>query len=120
MTAQTYAFSVLPESLTVAQLPTVASQTTTLPLPTNLGPGGIPHGGQLRVVNRNTQDVFMAFGQGAAVTCTVPTVGTNANGLIVLAGEDMVITPPLGTDRVATAQLSAGSGNIYFTVGEGL
>jgi hypothetical protein len=117
--AQDYAFRDI-GNLSAAQLPTVASQTTTLPGATTQGPTGNVVGTQLRIVNRNTQDVWVAFGQGAAVTCTVPIIGAPANGKIVLAGEDMVITPPLGTDRVATAQLTAGTGNIYFTVGEGL
>ena len=118
--AQDYPFRPI-GNLSVAQLPTVATQTTTLPGGgTTQGPTGSVIGTQLRIVNRNTQDVWVAFGQGTAVTCTVPTVGANANGLIVLSGEDAIFTPPIGTDRVATAQLTAGTGNVYFTIGEGL
>jgi hypothetical protein len=101
---------------TVAVTPTAASSQIALPTP--IGNTG---GQQLRVVNRTTQDVFLAFGTGgAAPVAVVPTPGSPANGLIVLAGEDAVFTPPAGTTNVACIQAVAGTGNLYYTVGEGM
>jgi len=102
---------------TVAVLPTnVSSQ---IALPVAIGNTG---GQQLRVVNRTTLDVWIAFGTGgAAPTAVIPIVGTPGNGLIVLTGEDATFSPPPGTTNVAVIQAAGGgTGNVYYTVGEGI
>lgn len=99
-----------PQGNTVAVLPTASNQAITL-----TGAAGA-NTMQVRVVNKSTQDIFLNFG-GTAV---VPTPGSPAAGLCVASGAVEVFTISAGISTVGVIQATAGTGNAYFTQGEGV
>lgn len=103
----------VPQTLTVAISPNATPQTVPIPQVSGVAPSCI------RIRNNTTQDVFIAFGASNVVP-TVPTVGTNANGIPIPAGAVETISVPNNATTLGYIQAVAGSGNLYFTGGEGV
>lgn len=68
----------------------------------------------VRVVNKSSVDIAINFG-GTAV---LPVPGTPGDA-IVATGATEVFTKPPGVATISVIGTGAGTGNVYFTAGEG-
>ena len=103
-----------PNTATLALSPTTSSQQ--IALPTTVG----SEFEQVRVTNKTTQDLFLAFGTSSSVTATVPTVGSPQSVVHVPANDAELFSPPVGTTNVAYIQSVASTGTCYIVQGSGL
>ena len=103
-----------PLTNTVAVTPTTSTQQVALPQ--TVGQGFE----QIRISNKTTQDVFLAFGTSSSVTATVPTAGSSQSVVHVPANDVELISPPFGTTNVAYIQAATSTGTCYLVQGEGL
>lgn len=103
-----------PLSQTLALAPSTSSQQVALP--STVGQGME----QLRVSNKTTQDIFLAFGTSSSVTAAVPTTSTSQSVVHVPANDVELISPPFGTTNIAYIQAAASTGVCYLVQGEGL
>lgn len=103
-----------PLSQTLALAPSTSSQQIALPI--TVGQGFE----QIRVSNKTTQDVFLAFGTSSSVTATIPTAGTPQSVVHVPANDVELLSPPYGTTNIAYIQAAAGTGTCWLVQGEGL
>lgn len=92
---------------------TTSSQNTVVAQPTPVaGTAGFAGGYcDLHVYNSTTGVAFIAYGTSAATA-------TTSSGDFVAPGAEVVISMGMPATNVAII-LSAGSGNVYFAVGEG-
>lgn len=103
-----------PTGNTVAITPSTSNQPVTVS--TFTVPGSLS---QIRVNNLSGVTVYIALG----ATAVIPVSGTPSNGIPISAGQVEVLTNPAGstpTLSIGVIGAAAGSGNIYFTPGEGI
>jgi hypothetical protein len=103
-----------PQGNTSAVTPTAVSQAVAIALISGNSPMA------LLVFNNSTNPVFIAFGTSAAVAAVVPIPGTPANGIPIPVNAYRAITIPNNATFMAYIQAVAGTGNLYFTGGEGV
>lgn len=103
-----------PLTATLALAPTTSSQQVALP--STVGQGME----QIRVSNKTTQDVFLAFGTSSSVSATIPTAGSSQSVVHVPANDVELLSPPFGTTNLAYIQAAASTGTCYIVQGEGL
>lgn len=68
----------------------------------------------VRIVNKSTVDIAINFG----ATAVLPTPGNSGDAIIAI-GATEVFTKPQGVGTISVIGTGVGTGNVYFTAGEG-
>lgn len=96
---------------------TVASTNTATALPLGVKQNVT----QLRVFNNSNGLIAITPGASLATAVAVfPVSGTNANGYVIAAGEDCIVTIPPQAGYIGVIGASGATGTVYFTQGEGI
>jgi hypothetical protein len=99
---------------TVAINPSASSQSAQIVNKTGTTPRAV------KIFNNSNVVCYVAFGPDSSITAAVPSTSTPGYGMTIAMGEDATFVNPRGPQLwVAVIASGAGTGNIYFTPGEG-